>query len=569
MTRLFLSLNPEKTRIHQKMPSTSTPVFTSSESQNRWINHMRLNYITNHTVSPCVFHVPDNLRDTKPEAYTPQLVGLGPYHHFWPQVQHMESDKRAAVLDYLKALDDEHFSKLVKEGPEDFEPKIRSCYDRYLDLDKETLAWVVIVDGLFLIHYLGNGDVGKSRIYLNPEALAADVLMLENQIPIFLIQEMLVTLQKSFNIYSNAQLFGKFVRFCDKYSPLKLASDSTSRDEAFDNMKHLLHFMYQMIVKNIPQDNRNNNHDSVGIGDEVSEISQTNQEHHRESRVGAIAKEVASHAGEFLEHAIEEFDSALSDAKMAGIRLPGNVEKVTNILRNLQKNIQHVNHKKDGSLGDQIGIPSASRLYIFLKMKFNPLPKDCGIRNITLDGEKRILCLPVITLRANSEVILRNLVAYEATSKMGSTQMRDYVDLMCGLIRSEKDVEMLKRSGVIETKIPDEEIVKMCNGFTKSGEKPDEVSKVAGTVKEVSNQFNDVRIVKASRCCMKVSADCVKFWRPLFPIFVVLLLLVQSICEIWDCRRRSSLGGGALRDLYLGDLDPEATLMLPRKMYPY
>ncbi|XP_027122147.1 putative UPF0481 protein At3g02645 [Coffea arabica] len=552
---------------------------------------MRLNYIKNYTVRPCVFHAPDNLRDTKPEAYTPQLVGLGPYHHFWPQVQHMESHKRATVLDYLEGLNKEDFIKLVEEGPEDFEPKIRSCYDRYLDLDKETLAWVVIVDGLFLldlIDYLGSEepnknnpgseDVEKDRIYSKPEALAADVFMLENQIPIVLIQEMRAILQESFDIDSDAELFGKFVRFCDKYSPLKLTSDSTSRNEAFDNKKHLLHFMYQMIVKNnirdfnpetIPQDNRNNNHDSVGIGDEVRKISQTNQEHYGESRAGAIAKAVASHAGEFLEHAIEEFDSALSDAKMAGIKLPGNVEKVTNILRNLQKNIQHVNHKKDGSLGDQIGIPSASRLYIFLKMKFKPLPKDCGIGNITLDGEKRILCLPVITLRANSEVILRNLVAYEATSKMGSTQMRDYVDLMCGLIRSEKDVEMLKRSGVIETKIPDEEIFKMCNGFTKSDEKPDEVSKVAGTVKEVSNQFNDVRIVKASRCCMKVSADCVKFWRPLFPIFVVLLLLFQSICEIWDCRRRSSLGGGALRDLYLGDLGPEATLMLPRKMYPY
>lgn len=552
---------------------------------------MRLNYINNYTVRPCVFHVPDNLRDAKPEAYTPQLVGLGPYHHFWPQVQHMESHKRATVLDYLEDLDKEDFIKLVEGSPEDFEPKIRSCYDRYLDLDKEALAWVVIVDGLFLldlIDYLGSEEPNKSssgsedaekdKIYSKPEALAADVLMLENQIPIVLIQEMRVILQERFNIDSDAELLGKLVRFCDKHSPLKLTSNSTSRDEAFDKKKHLLHFMYQMIVKNkirdfnpenTPQDNINNNNESVGIGNEVTKISQTNQEQNRESRVGAIAKEVASHAGEFLEHAIEEFDSALSDAKMAGIKLPGNVEKVTNILRNVQKNILRVNHKKDGSLGDQIDIPSASRLYIFLRIKFRPLPKACGIGNITLDGKKRILYLPVITLRANSEVLLRNLVAYEATSKMGSTQMRDYVDLMCGLIKSKKDVDLLETSGVIERKIPAEEIVKMCNGIKKSDEKPDEESKVPGTVEEVKKQFNNVGIVKASRCCMKFSAGCVKFWRPLFPMFVVLLLLFQSVCEIWDCRRRSSFGGGALRDLYLGNMDPEATFMLPRKMHPY
>ncbi|XP_027174220.1 putative UPF0481 protein At3g02645 [Coffea eugenioides] len=216
------------------MPSTSTPVFTSSESQKRWINHMRVNYIKNYTVRPCVFHVPDNLRDTKPEAYTPQLVGLGPYHHFWPQVQHMESHKRAAVLDYLEGLNKEDFIKLVEEGPEDFEPKIRSCYDRYLDLDKETLAWVVIVDGMFLLDFIdhlapkepnknnpGSEDVDKDRIYSKPEALAADVLMLENQIPIVLIQEMRTILQESFDIDSDAELRGKFVRFLLQVLPVK------------------------------------------------------------------------------------------------------------------------------------------------------------------------------------------------------------------------------------------------------------------------------------------------------------------------------------------------------------
>jgi hypothetical protein len=44
-----------------------------------------------------VFNVPKPLQVHKPEAYTPQLIALGPYHHWRPQLYEMERYKLAAA----------------------------------------------------------------------------------------------------------------------------------------------------------------------------------------------------------------------------------------------------------------------------------------------------------------------------------------------------------------------------------------------------------------------------------------------------------------------------------------
>ena len=43
-----------------------------------------------------VFNVPKALRVHKPEAYTPQLIALGPYHHWRPELYEMERYKLAS-----------------------------------------------------------------------------------------------------------------------------------------------------------------------------------------------------------------------------------------------------------------------------------------------------------------------------------------------------------------------------------------------------------------------------------------------------------------------------------------
>ncbi|KAA8535253.1 hypothetical protein F0562_030256 [Nyssa sinensis] len=92
-------------------------------------------------------------------------------------------------------------------------------------------------------------------------------------------------------------------------------------------------------------------------------------------------------------------------------------------------------------------IPMVSQLYNVAKIKFSPASDGGGIRDIKLNEKKLTFYLPVITLNINSEVILRNLVAYEVLSaKPCSTlEFAQYVDLMSGTIDDAEDVRLLRK----------------------------------------------------------------------------------------------------------------------------
>ena len=60
------------------------------------------------------------------------------------------------------------------------------------------------------------------------------------------------------------------------------------------------------------------------------------------------------------------------------------------------------------------------------------------------------LYLPVITLETHSDIVLRNLVAYEVATSSCTMELAQYVDLMSGIIDTEEDVMLLKGKGIIE-----------------------------------------------------------------------------------------------------------------------
>ena len=59
------------------------------------------------------------------------------------------------------------------------------------------------------------------------------------------------------------------------------------------------------------------------------------------------------------------------------------------------------------------------------------------------------LYLPNVKLDSNTEVILRNLVAFEASVAPGAMVFTRYTDLMNGMIDAEEDVKLLRQSGII------------------------------------------------------------------------------------------------------------------------
>ncbi|KAA8535241.1 hypothetical protein F0562_030244 [Nyssa sinensis] len=160
----------------------SNSILNSSSSEQRWVDQMsrilkKDVVIDINEVGPSVFEVPKSMSALKPEAYTPQLIGLGPYHHFRPELYQMQRSKLAAAKGVLKLDQILNFEDLMIHGLKEFEPTIRMCYNKYLDLDPNTLAWILAIDG----------DKLKN------DAIISDIMMVENQIPVFLLKRILMT----------------------------------------------------------------------------------------------------------------------------------------------------------------------------------------------------------------------------------------------------------------------------------------------------------------------------------------------------------------------------------------
>lgn len=74
---------------------------------------------------------------------------------------------------------------------------------------------------------------------------------------------------------------------------------------------------------------------------------------------------------------------------------------------------------------EEITIPSVSEL---TKSGVCFLPVDGGVSAFAFDSKAVIFYLPTISLDVNSEVVLRNLVAYEASKPSGPLVFTRYIE---------------------------------------------------------------------------------------------------------------------------------------------
>lgn len=87
-----------------------------------------------HDQAVSIFDVPKPLLTIKPELYVPQILSLGPYHHFQEEVQHMERYKIASAKRVQNQLRDMmRFQDLV-DLFEKLEYHIRAQYHRYMKI---------------------------------------------------------------------------------------------------------------------------------------------------------------------------------------------------------------------------------------------------------------------------------------------------------------------------------------------------------------------------------------------------------------------------------------------------
>ncbi|KAK9292564.1 hypothetical protein L1049_020538 [Liquidambar formosana] len=165
-----------------------------------WTNRVTetLGVVKRTSVYTCIHEVPNELRKVNKSAYRPRIVSIGPLHegehsqmdeHKWRYTLHLLQRRRGQdkIPDICKAIFD-------------LEPQARGSYAKTIKFNAFELAEILLVDGCFIIElflrfssmpfYKHNSDLIFRNAWMVP-ALRHDLQLLENQIPFFVLEQLL------------------------------------------------------------------------------------------------------------------------------------------------------------------------------------------------------------------------------------------------------------------------------------------------------------------------------------------------------------------------------------------
>ncbi|CAB4272892.1 unnamed protein product [Prunus armeniaca] len=399
-----------------------------------------------------IFNVPKALLASEPDSYIPQEVAIGPYHYLRPELYEMERYKVAAAKRTQKQLQCLKFQDLVEQLKK-LEPRIRACYHKYLDFNGDTLGWMMAIAASFFLELLQIYGAKEGRVLTRVSssmshlvdvsgsksahhAILRDLVMLENQIPLFVSRRIL---EFQFTSLEQADdlLLSMLMGLCKELSPFKVVDQDLPKIQVSE-CAHLLDFLYQMITPKLER--------------RPSEIVEAEDEGESTPQKGSKSSDDSPN---FVKQFLQEVWKLLSKLN------EGPTKKKTN-----PENENSSNSISKPPLIQEITIPSVSDLVksgvCFVKTKGS-------VSTISFDPKTVTFYLPATSLDVNTEVILRNLVAYEVSNASGPLVLTRYTELMNGIIDTEEDVKLLREKGIILNHLKsDEEVANVWNGMSKS-----------------------------------------------------------------------------------------------------
>uniref|UniRef100_A0A0D9WMI5 Uncharacterized protein n=1 Tax=Leersia perrieri TaxID=77586 RepID=A0A0D9WMI5_9ORYZ len=525
-----------------------------------------------------VFNVPRQLQVHKPEAYVPQFIALGPYHHWRPELYEMERYKLAAARRAQKRHRHVKLEHFVEQFAR-MERRVRAHYHRYLDLSGETLAWMMVVDGAFLLEFLqvfavvpgdGDGVAGEGKMRRVSSRMAhlvdfagrksahnlilRDMMMLENQIPLFLLRKILEP-QCSSPEDAGELLRRMVTGLMKELCPFKTMENFPPTIDVTKH-SHLLELLYSLLLPNpaIAADDHDENYDieeqpvDIAGGDEKTSPSSSSAgcDYVKQllAAVWGIISNLKSGPMQYISKPISF--AVKAPWKMLTV-VPGfsamkhPVESffsgadATTSSSSLTRDPSSSNHISHPPLIEEIMIPSVTEL-AGAGVKFVPTAAG-DIRSIKFDARTATFHLPQITLDNNTDTILRNLVAYESSAASGPLVLTRYTELMNGIIDADEDVAELRRRGVVMNRMKsDGEAARLWNGMSRSV-RLSRVGFMDAAVEEV-NRFYDGRWrVKTKRFMRKYVFSSWQLLTFVAAILMLMLTTLQAFCSVYSCSR--------------------------------
>ncbi|XP_031272556.1 UPF0481 protein At3g47200-like [Pistacia vera] len=140
----------------------------------------------------CIYRVPKRIRKVNEEAYTPQVISIGPFHYGKKELEDMEKQKGRYVRAFFKRTTCKKHEQVLA-FVRDHEQQIRNCYAETCKLQSREYVMMILHDAIFIIELLlRNFEEDESDFLLvipaEKIALKLDLQLLENQLPYFLLE---------------------------------------------------------------------------------------------------------------------------------------------------------------------------------------------------------------------------------------------------------------------------------------------------------------------------------------------------------------------------------------------
>ncbi|XP_071723542.1 UPF0481 protein At3g47200-like [Rutidosis leptorrhynchoides] len=147
-----------------------------------------------------IYQIPRYLKNDEDKACVPQIVSLRPYHHCDEHLYHMERHKWRCLDHILErsSLRIGLYLDLVKK----VERRARACYEGRISMTRDEFVKMMVLDGCFVTEMFQGFAKGFEKLGypLNDPVFSMqrsilliqrDMIMLENQIPFFILDQLL------------------------------------------------------------------------------------------------------------------------------------------------------------------------------------------------------------------------------------------------------------------------------------------------------------------------------------------------------------------------------------------
>lgn len=229
--------------------------------------------------SCCIYRISHRLRRINSEAYDPDLLSIGPYHHGKKELLMLEEHKPRFLHLFVEEAGKNGVTyEELFEAVSQREEAIRSSYSEDLvEFDRKKLIDMMLLDGciilmmFFIVSRKLDLTIKDDPIFKIPRILAiirSDLLLLENQVPLFILETLFVT--------SKISPVGGLNKMAFKFFRYSTQIPERSWSSYYDiEAKHLLDLIRQTFIPYPSEKKKQPSHISLSIPCWRREISQT------------------------------------------------------------------------------------------------------------------------------------------------------------------------------------------------------------------------------------------------------------------------------------------------------